>query len=488
MSSRPWAWLLAIVILAAVGVAAEEPVYAVKNAKAPPLDLAKAIREQIKPLQHDRGRRWPMILWECLSFEPQPAATYQMLLARGLVQHVRMDEKMIPTAKAIQEAGGPVIMMEGAGGPWPASLAGDPAKWAHQFEAGYRFQPEYPGDAVKPCLALHEGWALNADRVRGILRKYQDAGVTVNAVWTDWEGDPLGPQYEQVRHCVRCQAMLPPSVLASEESCRHYTWRLYTGLLDAYLAAPVREIFPTCSVTNWMVCYSTPELSVRFWSDHLVMPAIPVFLTASNPIVYGNTIQWQRWNKAWPLDREHVDEFYFHLLIRMVSEDAANRLRWAPDKHSVPWVARWCPDDEDPQIPLMSRERYREVLRHVWLRGAEGMQVFNATRRGFEDIVFAEVEDAVSVYDEMLAYREFLDAGTVMCTAAPGPQDAGVVWSGLRLGKQAVVRVFKPGGGEADVQLEPWPGQTLTLPARPEGRTFILASKDGKAAVEQALP
>ena len=472
---------LVALVLASAGRAADEPVYAVKNTNAPPLDLAKAIHERIKPLKNDRGRRWPMILWECLSFDPQPLETNRMLLERGLVQHVRMDDKMIPTAKAIQEAGGPVIMMEGAGGPWPASLAGDAAKWAHQFEPGYS-----PGEGAKPCLALHhEGWAINADRVRGILRKYEEAGVTVNAVWLDWEGDPLGPQYEQARHCVRCKAMLPAGVLANPDNCRRYNWRLYTGLLDAYLAAPVREVFPTCSIANWMICYSTPDRPARFWGDSLLMPAIPAFFTHSNPIVYGNTVHWKQWNPAWPLDREHVDQFYFQLLLRMVSDDAANRLRWAPDKRGVPWVARWCPDDEDPKIPLMSRERYREVLRHIWLRGTDAMQVFNATRRGYEDIVFAEVEDAVSVYDEMLAYREFLDAGEVMCTDSPGVQDSGAVWSGLRLEDRAVVRVFKQGGDTSEVKIEPWPGQAVSLAARPEGRTFIVVSKGGKAAVEQ---
>lgn len=67
-------------------------------------------------------------------------------------------------------------------------------------------------------------------------------------------------------------------------------------------------------------------------------------------------------------------------------------------------------------------------------------------------------------------------------------RNTGVVWSGLRLDDRAVVRVFKQGDGKADIQLEPWPGQTLTLPARPEGRTFILASKDGRPTVEKELP
>ena len=34
-------------------------------------------------------------------------------------------------------------------------------------------------------------------------------------------------------------------------------------------------------------------------------------------------------------------------------------------------------------------ERYREVLRHLWLRGADGMHIFQPRRTGFEDIVLS---------------------------------------------------------------------------------------------------
>jgi hypothetical protein len=151
-------------------------------------------------------------------------------------------------------------------------------------------------------------------------------------------------------------------------------------------------------------------------------------------------------------------------------------------------VIRWCPDVEDPKLPIMSRERYREVLRHIWLRGADGMQVFNATRRGHDELVLNEVADAVAVYDEMLAFREFLDNGEIMCTDVPPEQDDGVVWSGLRLADRAVVRVFKQGGGTAEVTVEPWPGAGITLPATDRGTTFVLVLADGQAHVAPQNP
>src|SRR5208282_429711 len=114
------------------------------------------------------------------------------------------------------------------------------------------------------------------------------------------------------------------------------------------------------------------------------------------------------------------------------------------------------------------------ALRHLWLRGISDMQVFNPVRKGFESMAVYEVQDAVAVYDEMLAYRDFLDHGSPLCLDVPNIQDDGVLWSGLRSGNRAVVRTFKQGGGKADVSVEPWPGRKIPLEATPAGKTYIL--------------
>ncbi|OPZ31290.1 MAG: hypothetical protein BWZ02_00314 [Lentisphaerae bacterium ADurb.BinA184] len=479
------------VCLAALAAAAEPPDYAVKNEQEVVKPFIEKLKERVPPLKHARGKRWPMIAWECLPFEPQPPEVYTLLLDRGLTQHIRLDEKMIPTAQALQAAGAPVIMMEGGGGPWPGSLAGAPEKWQHQFEEGYVFKPgPYPDHAIRPCLGLWEGWAVNAARVEGILRKYKEAGVTVNAAWLDWEGDPyfVRAQYAQASHCARCKAMLPPWVLASPENCATFAWRLYIRLLDTYMAAPVANVFPQCSTTNWMVVFSTPERPVMHWNGRVIPPSMPAMMTATNPVAYGNTVFWKKeWKAEWPLDREHVDQAYMHLLLRQVSDDAANKAVFAPEKDCFPWVDRWCPDDEDPKIPIISRDAYREALRHIWLRGADGMQIFNPTRPGFDHIVFAEIEDAVAVYDEMLAYAEFLDQGEGMSLAVPAVQDDGVLWSGLRLADRAVVRVVKQGGEAGAAEIEPWPGKRVRLDAPRTGRTYVLTVR-GDAVHADAQP
>ena len=194
-------------------------------------------------------------------------------------------------------------------------------------------------------------------------------------------------------------------------------------------------------------------------------------------MAYGNDKFWQTaWQDDYPLDQRHVNQFHMHNLLRQISGDAANRLAYGPEVASFPWVARWCPivNHREDKTPYMSREAYREALRHMWLRGIDGMQLFNAWREGYEEIALFEVLDAVAVYDEMLGYRDFLDAGQVMNLAEPAVQDEGVLWSGLRLEERAVVRLFSQGKGAARFELEVWPGHEIDLEAPTEGRTYVL--------------
>ncbi len=461
-------------------VRAEPPLYAEKKTPSATFSWLDEIQKNVPVLKHDRGNRLPMILWDCGPFEVQDPQLYKDLLARGFTQHIHIDEKMIPIAQALQQAGSPVIMMEGIGGQWPSSLAGDAKTWQHDFDAGY-----VPKGPVHACPLITTGWQVNADNIRATLRKFKDAGITVDAVWMDWEGDPVGTpdRYEQALHCKRCREMFPPEILASEKSFSDYCWRRYMELTGAYLAAPVEEIYPACSVTNWRATVSTPVRPIRNWQDHAYCAVVPPLFTASNPVAYGNTVSFGLWKPEFKLDREHVDQFYTYLLLNEVSDDAANRLIWTPERKSIPWICRWCPDDPNPKIPIMTRERYREVLRHLWLRGISDMQIFNPKRDGFEEIAVAEVQDASAVYDEMLEYRDFLDHGTPIGLDLPKMQDDGVIWSGLRWEDRAIVRTFKQGGGKATVAIEPWPGKKIALEATTKGRTCELVLKDGHVQI-----
>jgi hypothetical protein len=463
---------------------AQEPLTAQPSPSLPDFSWLRIVTERIPPMRHERRKIPPMIAWEGFGTAALSPAQIRSLLVRGFTQHLTLDEHNIPAAKGLQEAGSPVILMQGAGGSWPSDQAGDPSLWAHQFDAGYR-----PSGPARPCPAIATGWAIEADKIRATLRAFKAAGVTVDAVWMDWEGDPLygADRYDQAIHCARCRATLPAGLLASKSAFEDWCRRRFSDLTGAYLAAPILEIFPACSVTNWNAMVSTPDRLLDDWATDRLGPTLPSFFTATNPSAYGDTLWWRRWKPGWKKNRANVDRFWTHVLLRQISDESANRLRWAPEQQSIPWVARWLPENNDYTLPVQSRAAYREVLRHLWLRGIGGMQVFNPRWKGYEAMSIAEVEDAATIYDEMMAFHEFIESGEPMNLSYPKPQDSGAFWSGLRLKDRAVVRTFKQGPGTAQIPVTVWPGVIVTLPADAHGTTCLIR-REGDHPVVERLP
>ena len=209
--------------------------------------------------------------------------------------------------------------------------------------------------------------------------------------------------------------------------------------------------------------------------------------TAANPVAYGNTI-WKKinWKKewGWPLDEKHMDKVYTSVMLNQISVHEHNAMLVSPWKQSIPWVDRYCADDRDPAIPILTRPRYREILRHCWLRGADGMQIFNPL--WFPDnvaktaIATEEIEDAVAIYDELLAYRKFLDRGIVMNTDTVSPPFTGAIWSGLRLEDEAIIRTFTQAEKTVKFKCKPFADAgEIELKSIPSGCWYLLR-KDGK--------
>ena len=452
----------------------------------------------VPPLRHDAAGRFPMICIEPFrldqadrSFEdakPLPDDTIKELAKRGLTQWIPPDEKYIPFALALQKAGAKVIMMQGLAFNGPA---GDVPNDLHILPPDFKRDPDQPAQQPHyPCPMLLEGWRLQADKLRQVFTKYKAAGVNVDAVWLDWEIEPYPgkSEWREARACSRCRTMFPPGILDDYDRYRGFITRWRTDLFSAYIVAPILESYPACSVTNWEEVMSSADHPTPNWSGTRVIPPKGIgMFTAANPVVYGNTIWYDyHWKEhpGWPLDVDHMDRIYTQVMLGEISGHELNAILSDPEKQSIPWVDRFCADDKDPKIPVLSRPRYREILRHCWLRGADGMQIFNPNwfpdRPDRAGIVTEEVEDAVSVYDEMLSYRKFLDGGIVMNTDAPQAGDDGPIWSGRRVGDEAIVRCFTQAREAVKLSLAPFDGaEATTLDCPPDGATYLL-TRDGK--------
>ncbi len=108
------------------------------------------------------------------------------------------------------------------------------------------------------------------------------------------------------------------------------------------------------------------------------------------------------------------------------------------------------------------------------------MEIFNPVRKGYEDLAVQEVEDASTVFNEMLAYEEFLSSGTVLNHRYTISNQKPVLWSGMKLENQAIIRVVSLNGRTATVTVDPWSVGDTTLQATDIGATYFLFRDQGQ--------
>ena len=425
------------------------------------LDWPALAIDRLPALENTQTGRWPLVLWQAPDVREMDEAAIRGMLERGIAPTVKLQADYAEVARRIQGAGGPVIALQAAGGDWPYDFDGEGAT-----DAGID-----PRD--------FSGWRRASESLREQLSAFADAGVVIDAAWLDYENAPVNLPLERV---TAGAGVVPEAVGNDPGRFRVYRRQLWLSLLSAYVAAPLREFFPRISLTNWVVSASRPDAPLLDWYNRPHPRTDIGLFTATNPIAYGSDIAFAYTRpRGRPLDREAVDAIYTHILLRQVSADARARRLDAPHMESVVWVARWVRDILDRTYPVMSREAYREALRHIWLRGADAMMVFNPVRRGMQWMSVYEVEDAATVYREMLAYHDLLDTGEVMNVEVPPADGPRVFWSGVRTDSRAVVRVTNRGESVVELVLSPWPGQVRQLSVQPGAMTFVLSSDDEPA-------
>ncbi len=436
------------------------------------LDWPRVIEACVPALENDRGKRWPLVLGDSRSADVPSDKAVRALLERGIALPVRLDPAMIPVAQAIQRAGAPVVVVDARSGTWPYDLVGDPGKWALSFPEKAQVQDAW---RRMPVPGRAEGWQVAADRLRSVLQRFRDAGVRVDAVWLDHDGTLANVTFDAAKASKEAGKEIPALALRDPETFNRYRRQLWSQLLSAYVAAPVREVFPAASITTRGIVASSKDVPTLGSDGTALGTAVPTLFTATAPAAYGLDVGFHSlWSKEPPGDPAAVDRGYLHLLLRQVSADTANRRVTAPALDAVASVARWMQDLPDRPAPPMGRPMYREALRHLWLRGVDAMQVQNGARRGALAHALAEVQDAAAVYDELLKYRDFLDQGDPINLDVPPPEHDGVVWSGLRLGDHALLRVVSLGVPEQPVEISAWDGFSLAVPATPAGTTYIV--------------
>jgi hypothetical protein len=432
----------------------------------------------VGPMRHSTAGRMPFMVWNLplpLDDELVPLhrdgrlARYIVQLAeRGIVPTVNLGWRWSMTgaltmARALQEGGRPVNI-----------LFPDPHVLEEHIYKGSKMgilAPTSTGAGLVrrwPCFPDAEAREA-AEYLRQKLQPFKDAGIEVQGVWLDDEGlpHPWNGAYFAQRLSEECRNRYPATALASFGQFTEWTLEFRARIFTEVIR-PSREMFPKARFGNYGD--STSGTDTRFGLDALMPP------------LYANTRDLPAAFPAGAPSQAAVDGFYAARLLRIFSESNARK---SPGKLSIPYVSRFVPDNASPEYRLgMSQRAYRELLRHVWLRGADALFLFN---HGFptkpqivtHEASFASVEDARAVYDELLAHRSFLEGGTPVSFAVPRDLSREALWSGLRLGDLCLVRATPPPGAAATVRVAAFDGAGVELDVPAEG-TYYLISRDGK--------
>jgi hypothetical protein len=248
-----------------------------------------------------------------------------------------------------------------------------------------------------------------------------------------------------------------------------YVSQLRSNLINQAMADPIHQMFPGAVVGSFG---ETPSGTQTPFVDEVGTAAEPHSIgttDAAMPVYYVGGIPAAQYLKSGQvLGQSTADDVYFQNVISSMD----SLVPTAAGKLVVPWTSAMMPDAKYP----ISLPAYKEMLRHLWLRGANSMFLFGLaypSADGDQGPALQQIEAARSVYDEMLTYRPFLDQGTPMNLTNPSLSGATPTWSGLKLGNQALVRTYSVDGQGTQVTVNAF-GQNLVLDAPRAGATYLI--------------
>lgn len=498
----------------------------------------------VPPLRHPLPAGWqPTLFWwqAPLSFD-NPAKLkeeLQGLSARGILPCVGLSaeyydfsvspstpeslakataetDKSVAAAKAVADAGYPVhIQMLGALDLYrtPGAVGGKLVVHADSPDAGQK------GDVGNefPCLLLKDGWKARAEHIRGLFKKFADAKVPVAAVWYDYESYPYvwNGMMGHIQRCPSCakefkdipavqpRTDLPPGCDGFDQWVG-WSANFYAKAIAEGFAKPVREIFPQAKVGFYGFTLSSAASPTG--GSEANPPEIDVIqpIFYAQPGGFASSYTFAKGASQGALQRRDLDQAYF---LGSLLGPIVKNLR--PNQMMVPFVGGYV--DGNEFTPRMSRAVYREALRHLILRGARGFYCFN-TAPPYTPMTYyyTELADINVVYNELLAYKDFLEGGEPLnlkgvvpltettdkadwriptntttwsygatinnlrvWLPAPKAKDASI-WSGVAKGDKAIVRVVTVGPAPKFMDVTPFPDVTVRLLAPPTGATYIV--------------
>lgn len=451
-------------------------------------DMASLLKT-VKPLKHPLNGSPPMILWGWPGptgdvLQDQKDGTLKTFIdqyaARGIDLPLPVGtgyyiQYTIAYAQTLEQDNLPVYLV------FPRYDMISGTAYQNVTVQGTYTDPTSGQTHTYPCLPMADS-SVGAAWVQSQLAPLQQAGIHVDGVMFDDESgpDPWGTgEYESQKYSA-CASYYPAGALDSFQSFIQYTYQLRSTLESQIMADPIHQMFPRAVVTDFgsfQSSSSSPFVDIR---GSKYPPRQLDNTDALAPNLYNQEITLQNASPPAKPSAAWADDVFFTRWLTSFSSAAQNR----GDKQLAPFVSGNIPgfwNSANLQF-TMSRQAYKEALRHLWLRGTDVMWLFagggaNATAAMGTNLgAFEMVDDSRAVYDGLLPFRKFLSDGTPMNLNEPDPSGTQPVWSGLKLGNQALVRTYSPSGKAQRVTIEAFAGVTVTLPATRSGAGFLISS------------
>jgi len=340
----------------------------------------------------------------------------------------------------------------------------------HVDKAGKTFAETSFGQNLGCPFAIEHRVPLIKERVEKFLRAYKQARIKIDFLFADWEID--GPiewndAWATCKRCERCRQRI-----ANIDDFRSFQVTLREIRSDIQRVAfgdNVRAYFPEALVGNYGVY---PHGGHRYWYDYFERetPNTPARLdqraryrewahefegtgyTFAMPVVYTwyPTFQWY--------DFDVPDYRWFYNMLLVGSNVGQHTPAATPIIPFVHWTTTAPPENPDPKVLQFSKNKYRELLWHLLLRGHDTFFLWCTA-----DELHNEIRLVHEVYAEAMAYRGFLDRGTPVSFAVP--RQPGSVVSGLRLNDRVLVRRTEFGKGDiTPLSLKLADGGTIVVP------------------------
>lgn len=488
-------------------------------------DMA-SLEQAVQPMEHSLNGFMP-ILPAAIPISNQQAATWesegtlatyvQALAARGIalpvdIAYSQDDAGAVAEATTLQSLGLPVYVWTSIYGDTSSAPSGfghsaaaafwpfnsTPYPWAFD---GNDYWPAYPLATPTPAYNLVKGnlqILANAGvaPIAGLFLDYEDYPV----YWADQKASVAQRTYFSQYYTdayAQANGVLPsqygPDLLTNDTMDQNnpmwrYSYDLNYTLLKESARQALTDVYGGSPIFgNFGSYFSTASIPFNTDGSDFHPPTLgPEPGIVAMPVAYAdnfylaNDFTGSNPNDI-PVSQTTVDDVYWYNMLTQVSSSQAND---GAVGGSIPWVSFYVPDNTTQQWVAwaMSVPTYEELLRHIWLRGASGMYVFNPAPpyRTPQDS-FNELEYARSVLDEMLSFRAFLTNGAPMNFSINSSlYSGGVEWSGMSNSRtnptQWVVRTVSRTGSDSVVSaITPEPGLTFSnVPAPASGATFIL--------------